>query len=461
MTKEHYQGIWQGVMVSLENEVNLPTYDTFFKNMTLAGYYEGTYILAAGDAMKAEMMPPAHLRTLERLIAQESGENDVKVKIIPFEEDLAKLDLPKVAEAARPALQEEPPMVLMGEYRINTQNTFENFVVGKSNQFAHAASLAIAEGMAMDLNDKKVYNPLFIYGGSGLGKTHLMHAIAHHIIKAQPKANIIYVSSEKFTNELIDSIRDNRPNTFRDKYRQADLLLIDDIQFLAKKEGTQEEFFHTFNELYEKNKQIVISSDRTPKEIPTLEERLRTRFEWGLITDIQPPDLETRIAILRKKAQMDHKEVSNDITAFMAEHMETNIRELEGALLSLTSYATMNNLPLTLDLAKDFLEQYVEIGAEKNITGESIQSQICDTYGVRLDDLIGKKRNRNIVFPRQVAMYLCRDLTDMSLPKIGEIFGGRDHTTVIHAIEKIDGEIKKDPAVKATVHNLKKVLRGE
>ncbi|MFR4400844.1 MAG: DnaA ATPase domain-containing protein, partial [Peptococcus niger] len=279
MTKEHYQGIWQEVMVSLENEVNVPTYDTFFKNMTLAGYYEGTYILAAGDAMKAEMMPPAHLRTLERLIAQESGENDVKVKIIPFEEDLAKLDLLKVAEAARPALQEEPPMVLMGEYRINTQNTFENFVVGKSNQFAHAASLAIAEGMAMDLNDKKVYNPLFIYGGSGLGKTHLMHAIAHHIIKAQPKANIIYVSSEKFTNELIDSIRDNRPNTFRDKYRQADLLLIDDIQFLAKKEGTQEEFFHTFNELYEKNKQIVISSDRTPKEIPTLEERLRTRFE--------------------------------------------------------------------------------------------------------------------------------------------------------------------------------------
>lgn len=461
MTNEHYQGIWQGIMAKLEDEVNGPTYDTFFKNMTLAGYYEGTYILAAGDAMKAEMMPPAHLRTLERLISEESGEKDVKVKIIAFAEDLDKMDLPKIAESARPAPKEEEPMLLMGRYRINTQNTFENFVVGKSNQFAHAASLAIAEGMAMDLNDKKVYNPLFIYGGSGLGKTHLMHAIAHHIIKAQPGANIIYVSSEKFTNELIDSIRDNRPNTFRDKYRKADLLLIDDIQFLAKKEGTQEEFFHTFNELYEKNKQIVISSDRTPKEIPTLEERLRTRFEWGLITDIQPPDLETRIAILRKKAQMDHKEVSDDITAFMAEHMETNIRELEGALLSLTSYATMNNLPLTLDLAKDFLEQYVEIGVNKAITGESIQKQVCDTYGVRLEELLGKRRNRNIVFPRQVAMYLCRDLTDMSLPKIGEIFGGRDHTTVIHAIEKIDAEIKKDPAVKATVNNLIKILRGE
>ncbi len=461
MSDESYQSIWDKTLKKLETRINYTTFDTFFKKMTLVGYYDGIYVVATNDEVAANLLPQVHIQTIEELLAEVSG-LPANLKIVARPADVETLNL---KELKRPQKENKEPdensCLLLGQYRINPQNTFDTFVVGKSNQFAHAASLAIAENMAQSLSEKKVYNPLFIYGGSGLGKTHLMHAIAHHIIKGQPDAKIIYVSCENFTNELIDTIRDNKMTQFRSKYRKVDVLLIDDIQFLSKKEGTQEEFFHTFNELYEANKQIIISSDCPPKEIPKLEERIRTRFEWGLITDIQPPDLETRIAILRKKAQRDGKKIDDDVTMFMAEHMETNIRELEGALLSLTCYATMNDLPLNLDVAKNFLSTYVSVDKPRHVTGAAIQEKICEIYNVTSKELSSKSRKKEIVFPRQLAMYLCREMTDMSLPKIGDMFGGRDHTTVIHAVEKIQTEMDKSPVLQATVQTMIKDLKGE
>lgn len=461
MSDESYQIIWDKTLKKLESHINYTTFDTFFKKMTLVGYYDGVYVVATNDEVAANLLPQVHIQTIEKLLTEVSG-FPAALKIVARPSDVESLNL---KELKRPKKENHAPdennCLLLGQYRINPQNTFDTFVVGKSNQFAHAASLAIAENMAQSLSEKKVYNPLFIYGGSGLGKTHLMHAIAHHIIKDQPEAKIIYVSCENFTNELIDTIRDNRMTQFRSKYRKVDVLLIDDIQFLSKKEGTQEEFFHTFNELYEANKQIIISSDCPPKEIPKLEERIRTRFEWGLITDIQPPDLETRIAILRKKAQRDGKKIDADVTMFMAEHMETNIRELEGALLSLTCYATMNDLPLNLDVAKNFLSTYVSLDKPRHVTGATIQEKICEIYNVTTKELSSKSRKKEIVFPRQLAMYLCRELTDMSLPKIGDLFGGRDHTTVIHAVDKIQAEMDKNPVLQATVQTMIKELKGE
>lgn len=316
---------------------------------------------------------------------------------------------------------------------LNPKYIFETFVVGSSNRFAHAASLAVAETPA------KAYNPLFLYGGVGLGKTHLMHAIGHYIIQNNPRSRVLYVSSEKFTNELINAIKDDKNAEFRNKFRNIDVLLIDDIQFIAGKERTQEEFFHTFNTLYEANKQIIVSSDRPPKEIPTLEERLRSRFEWGLIADIQPPDYETRIAILRKKAEIEGFRVSDELTEvmeFIAEKIQSNIRELEGALIRIVAYASLTNKDININLAKEALQD-VFSSQNKIITPKIIKDSVSKYFNIKVSDLESKKRSQNIAFPRHIAMYLCRDMTEMSLPKIGETFGGRDHTTVLHACEKI------------------------
>lgn len=317
---------------------------------------------------------------------------------------------------------------------INPKYVFDNFVIGGSNQFAHAAASAVAENLG------KVYNPLFLYGGVGLGKTHLMHAIGNKIKKLNPHLKILYISSEKFTNELINSIRDGNPEAFRQKYRNIDCLLVDDIQFLSKKEHTQEEFFHTFNTLYEANKHIIISSDRQPKEIPTLEDRLRSRFEWGLITDIQAPDLETRIAILRKKALIEKIEVPNDIILLIASRIDNNIRELEGALIRVMAYSSINKVPITMETAQIALKDVFPDTQKKLVTIERVQEVVSSYYKIKLEDFSVKKRTRNIAFPRQVAMYLCREMTGASLPRIGEVFGGRDHTTVLHAYEKINKE---------------------
>jgi len=335
---------------------------------------------------------------------------------------------------------------------LNPKYTFDSFVIGNSNRFAHAAALAVAESPA------RAYNPLFVYGGVGLGKTHLMHAIGHYILQNNPKAKICYVSSEKFTNELINSIKDDKNVEFRNKYRNVDVLLIDDVQFIAGKERTQEEFFHTFNELHESNKQIILSSDRPPKEIPTLEDRLRSRFEWGLISDIQPPDFETRIAILKKKADVENLNVPNEVMVYIATKIKSNIRELEGALIRIVAYSSLTNKEISVDLASEALKDIISSKHAKQITIELIQDVVSSYFNLRIEDFKSQRRTRNVAFPRQIAMYLCRKLTDMSLPKIGEEFGGRDHTTVIHAYEKVSENLKTDESLQETISDLTKKL---
>ncbi|QAA30403.1 chromosomal replication initiator protein DnaA [Clostridium manihotivorum] len=333
---------------------------------------------------------------------------------------------------------------------LNPKYTFDSFVIGNSNRFAHAASLAVAEAPA------KAYNPLFIYGGVGLGKTHLMHAIGHYILKNNPKAKVVYVSSEKFTNELINAIKDDTNEEFRNKYRNVDVLLIDDIQFIAGKERTQEEFFHTFNTLHEANKQIILSSDRPPKEIPTLEDRLRSRFEWGLIADTQAPDFETRMAILKKKADVEKLNVANEVMVYIATKIKSNIRELEGALIRIVAYSSLTNREITVDLASEALKDIISNKQGNHVTIELIQETVANYFNLRVEDLKSQRRTRNVAYPRQIAMYLSRKLTDMSLPKIGEEFGGRDHTTVIHAYEKISDGLNSDEVLQNTVNDITK-----
>jgi chromosomal replication initiator protein len=320
----------------------------------------------------------------------------------------------------------EPP-------RLNVKYTFETFVIGDGNRFPHAAAVAVAEAPA------RAYNPLFIYGDSGLGKTHLLHAVGHDALKLHPSMRVRYVNSEEFTNEFINAIRDDRQADFRKRYREVDLLLVDDIQFLENKERTQEEFFHTFNDLHSNSKQIVVSSDRPPKQLATLEDRLRSRFEWGLITDVSPPDLETRIAILSKKAAAEGLPVPREALEYIATHIERNIRELEGALIRVAAFASLNKSRVDLALAEVVLKDLIPDATDPEITAAGIMSATADYFGVTMEDLCGSSRSRSLVTARQIAMYLCRELTDLSLPKIGTHFGGRDHTTVIHADRKIRG----------------------
>ncbi|QIY97062.2 chromosomal replication initiator protein DnaA [Streptomyces sp. S1D4-11] len=339
--------------------------------------------------------------------------------------------------AARPARWARSPRLASGPgeptARLNPKYLFDTFVIGASNRFAHAAAVAVAEAPA------KAYNPLFIYGESGLGKTHLLHAIGHYARSLYPGTRVRYVSSEEFTNEFINSIRDGKGDSFRKRYREMDILLVDDIQFLADKESTQEEFFHTFNTLHNANKQIVLSSDRPPKQLVTLEDRLRNRFEWGLITDVQPPELETRIAILRKKAVQEQLNAPPEVLEFIASRISRNIRELEGALIRVTAFASLNRQPVDLGLTEIVLKDLIPGGEDSapEITATAIMAATADYFGLTVDDLCGSSRSRVLVTARQIAMYLCRELTDLSLPKIGAQFGGRDHTTVMHADRKI------------------------
>ena len=336
---------------------------------------------------------------------------------------------------------------------LNSKYTFDTFVTGKSNQFAHAAALAVAESPG------KVYNPFFMYGGVGLGKTHLMHAIGHHILGSFPDKRVLYVSSEQFMNEMINSIRDGLQEEFRQKYRNIDVLLVDDIQFLSKKAGTQEEFFHTFNTLRDAEKQIIISSDKPPKEVEHLEERLRSRFEWGLIADVQPPDFETRIAILKKKAQLENLNVPDDVMIHIANSIDSNIRELEGALTRVVAYSSLTHQPITIELTDNTLKSLFPNSKPKIITLELIENVVSDYYGISVNELHTKNRSRNIAYPRQIAMYLSRELTGTSLPQIGNHFGGRDHTTVLHAYEKIKGDREKDSALDKRIIELTELIQ--
>ena len=328
---------------------------------------------------------------------------------------------------------------------LNPKYTFDTFVVGNNNKLAHAASLAVADAPA------EAYNPLFLYGGVGLGKTHLMHSIAHYILDHNPDAKVLYVTSEKFTNELIDSIRHDKNAEFRNKYRNIDVLLIDDIQFIIGKESTQEEFFHTFNTLHEAKKQIIISSDKPPKDMETLEERLRSRFEWGLTADIQSPDYETRMAILKKRAELDELDIDDDVMQYVANNIQSNIRELEGALNKICAYSALERKPINVDLAEEALKDLITPEGHKEVTPELIMNTVAEHYNISISDMVSKKKSQEIAYPRQIAMYLCRKLTEASLQSVGNMLGKRDHTTIIHGAEKIENDLAKNPSLKNTI----------
>jgi len=337
--------------------------------------------------------------------------------------------------------------------QLNPRYTFDNFVIGNGNQFARAAALAVAE------RPSRAYNPLFLYGGVGMGKTHLMHAIGHEVKRRQPVSNICYVSAEKFTNEMITSLRNDRMTSFRDRFRSVDVLLIDDIQFIAQKERTQEEFFHTFNALHESMKQIVIASDRPPKELAEIEDRLRSRFEWGLIADIQPPDLETKVAILQKKAESEQVALPVDVAMFVAQNIRTNVRELEGAMTRLIAWCQMNRVEITMSSAQQCLKQFIDMQVRK-ISIEAIQRAVAEQFGMRVTDLKQKNNSRNVVVPRQIAMYLAKQLTEASLPEIGRQFGNKHHTTVMHSIGKIDEQRRADKDLHRMLNKLQDQLNS-
>ncbi|MGN6711423.1 chromosomal replication initiator protein DnaA [Anaerocolumna jejuensis] len=337
---------------------------------------------------------------------------------------------------------------------LNPRYTFDTFVVGANNNLAHAASLAVAESPA------EIYNPLFIYGGVGLGKTHLMHSIAHYILEQNPNSKVMYVTSEKFTNELIESIRNvnTTPTEFREKYRNIDVLLIDDIQFIIGKESTQEEFFHTFNTLHESKKQIIISSDKPPKDILTLEERLRSRFEWGLTVDIQQPDYETRMAILKKKEELDGLQIDNEVMKYIATNVKSNIRELEGALTKIVALSRLKKQEVNVTLAEEALKDLISPDNKKQLTPELIVDVIAEHFNITTNEIYSVNKSRNIAYPRQIAMYLCRKLTDFSLSDIGKVMGNRDHTTILHGVDKVEKNIKKDPSMQNTIDVLTKKI---
>jgi chromosomal replication initiator protein len=440
------EDLWNDVATRLRDALNDTTYSTWFGEVDGEELDGERLVLAVQNDFTREWIE-GHFLDLIRATVRDvaGGERQVAFKVVE-------------AVPPQPAAQAVPPGVtplpIEVTHRseiagINPKYTFDSFVIGSSNRFAHAAALAVAEAPA------QAYNPLFIYGHTGLGKTHLLHAIANFVTDHGGGLTCRYVTSETFMNDFINSLRDKRIEGFKTRYRTYDVLLIDDVQFFEHKERIQEEFFHTFNSLYEAGRQIVMSSDRPPRDISTLEDRLRSRFEWGLITDIQPPDLETRIAILRKKVKGDQIEVRDpELLTFIASRVSTNIRELEGALTRVVAFASLTGRALSVDLAQDVLKDVFPQGESVQISIERIQELVCERFSVTHDELTGDRRSQNIVYPRQVAMYLSRELTDASLPKIGKEFGGRDHTTVIHATSKIARLIREDRSVYNLVQEL-------
>ncbi|MBG9587948.1 chromosomal replication initiator protein DnaA [Cytobacillus firmus] len=446
---ENIADLWNNALANIEKKISKPSFDTWLKSTKAHSLQGDTLVVKAPNEFARDWLEERYSQLISGILYDITGE-ELGVKfIIPQNQSEEEVDLPLPPKKKKPE-EEHPELPLT---MLNPKYTFDTFVIGSGNRFAHAASLAVAEAPA------KAYNPLFIYGGVGLGKTHLMHAIGHYVLDHNPSAKVVYLSSEKFTNEFINSIRDNKAGDFRDKYRNVDVLLIDDIQFLAGKEQTQEEFFHTFNTLHEESKQIIISSDRPPKEIPTLEDRLRSRFEWGLITDITPPDLETRIAILRKKAKAEGLDIPNEVMLYIANQIDSNIRELEGALIRVVAYSSLINKDINADLAAEALKDIIPSSKPKVITIHEIQRVVGEHFNVKLEDFKAKKRTKSVAFPRQIAMYLSRELTDFSLPKIGEEFGGRDHTTVIHAHEKISKMLQSDSQFEKQLKEINELLK--
>jgi len=438
--------LWNKILEIIKEDLTPQAYNSWFSQTKAVKFGENELIISAPGDFCKDWLEKHYTVFIKDVLKRTLGSDDnLKIEFRTAEQKFSApahstLNLKKKTKKSEPFLKHNK-LALTPKY------TFDNFVVGNGNRFAHAACLAVAQ------SPSKSYNPLFVYGGVGLGKTHLMQAIGRYIAQQNGKTKILYISSEKFTNEMIDSIRDDRTVAFRDKYRSVDVLLIDDIQFLAGKERTQEEFFHTFNTLYDSNKQIVITSDSPPKDIPTLENRLISRFEWGLITDIQPPDLETRIAILRKKAQSENLNVPAEVINFIADKIPSNIRQLEGALTRLVAFSTFTKKELSVSLAQDILKDIIPL-ENKKISINQIQKTVSDYYNIKVNFLLSKKRTKDIVLARQVAIYLSRELTDLSLISIGEVFGRRDHTTIIHSYNKIKNKIKKDKSFKNIIDNL-------
>lgn len=444
-------GLWQEALKIIKATVTTQTFQTWFSFIEPVSFTDNVLVLQVPNQFFKNWILEHYRDTINNVLRNLSGE-DIRLELQVLETQQEKKALTEKIILDTQAHIKTPTQLLSfssryREFGLNSKYTFESFVVGQNNRFTHAASMAVVDSLASS------YNPLFIHGGVGLGKTHLMHAIGHGVSQRYPQAKILYISSEKFTNQLITAIQNRTTLKFRQLYRSVDILLIDDVHFIGGKESTQEEFFHTFNALHENHKQIVLSSDRSPKNIPGLEERLVSRFEWGLVTDIQPPDLETRIAILKKKSEKETVQVPNEVMFYIAEKIKSNIRELEGALIRVVAYGKLNNTNITLDTAKDVLKDMV-IEEEKKVTIELIQKKVAEYFDIRLSDMKAKKRSKIVAYPRQIAMYLSRELTSHSLPEIGDQFGGRDHTTVIHAYEKINREATTNPTIKGLLNKL-------
>jgi chromosomal replication initiator protein len=427
---------WDRILHHVERRVNPHSFNTWFRPTRLESAEEGRIIVRVPTRLFRKRLTETYGQILQGVLVEVGLEN-ARIEYVCVEQDSpegipssqARLDFDSVS------------------HQLNPRYTFETFIVGGSNQFAHAAAQAVAE------QPSKSYNPLFLYGGVGLGKTHLMQAIGHSLKKRNPALRLTYVSAEKFTNEVIASLRFDRMSSFRDRFRTMDVLMVDDIQFIATRERTQEEFFHTFNALYDQQKQIVISSDCPPKEISAIEERLRSRFEWGLIADIQPPDLETKIAILQKKAENERVRLADDVAEYIARSIKSNIRELEGALIRLVAFSSLTGAEVNLATAQQVLKNIIEI-QEKKVTIEQIQKRVGEHFGLRAQDLKVRSNSKVIAFPRQVAMFLVKQLTSASLPEIGRQFGGKHHTTVLHSINKIETLRRVDKDLNKTINRL-------
>jgi chromosomal replication initiator protein len=430
--------LWDKVLQHTERRVNPHSFATWFRPTRQERIEEDRLIVRVPTRLFCKRLKQTYGELLQAVLT-EIGRPELRLEFVCVEAEPAQVN-PVLTAQARLDFDSS-------NYQLNPRYTFDTFIVGASNQFAHAAALAVAE------QPSKSYNPLFLYGGVGLGKTHLMQAIGHELKRRNPGVRLTYISAEKFTNEVIASIRFERMPAFRDRFRNMDVLMVDDIQFIARAERTQEEFFHTFNALYDQQKQIVISSDCPPKDISSIEERLRSRFEWGLIADIQLPDLETKIAILQKKADSERVQLPDDVAQFIARSIKSNIRELEGALIRLMAYASLTGIEINLSTAQQVLKNVIET-AEKKVTIEQIQKRVGEHFGLRAQDLKVRSNSKVIAFPRQVAMFLVKQLTSASLPEIGKQFGGKHHTTVLHSINKIEGLRQVDKELNKTINKL-------
>jgi chromosomal replication initiator protein len=451
---------WIRILDALEKKINRHSYDTWLKP-TRYSHATGGVLFIRVPTVEFRHVGDKYADLIQEAI-DNLGMEYADVKFVTPDDDPASTPLrhdgglsmvtssPASSSAAAAA---QARFDWDGAAQLNPRYTFDAFVIGSGNQFAHAACQAVAE------RPSKAYNPLFLYGPVGMGKTHLMQAIGHEVKKRMPQAAICYVSSEKFTNEMINSLRYDKMTSFRDKFRNVDVLLVDDIQFLAQKERTQEEFFHTFNALHESMKQIVIASDRPPKELAEVEDRLRSRFEWGLIADIQPPDLETKVAILQKKAEQEKVTLPTDVALYVASNIRSNVRELEGALIRLVAHSSLIGAEITLPYAQQVLKNFIDSQARK-VTIESIQKATAEQFGLRLVEIKAKNNSRAIVYPRQIAMYLAKHLTEASLPEIGRQFGGKHHTTVLHSVDKIDEARKNDKDLNRLINKLTEQLGG-